>query len=78
MVLLGRQRNPLVPALQPRFDAVDQNHAVRGRLPRGEQERVIAPGPRNPHSAGRKAAETVSLKPLRGRIGHRHVGSLAA
>ncbi len=73
LVLLGRQRNPLVPTLQPGFDAIDQDHAVRRRLPRGEQERMIAPGPGDPHNSGREAAETVSLQPLRSGVGHRHV-----
>ncbi len=63
-IALRAQREAAGRRLQPDLEAVDQDDAPGRRRGRGEQQRVVAPGPNAAHGAGGEAALAIGLEPL--------------
>jgi hypothetical protein len=63
-VMLRAERKAALRRIEPRFNAVDEDDAVRRRMPGVEQQRVIAPRPEPADRAGREAAAAVAFEPL--------------
>src|SRR5262249_47632062 len=64
-VALRRERERPVRSLEPRLEAVHENESSGGRLPRGQEDRVVATRTNAVDGPGREAAKTVRLEPLR-------------